>query len=753
MKNGGATGKKMIKRPFSLIGLTCFICLFVFSGLSSLNLVWAALIASAIIAVFSLIERKRTQGSKALFAIAAAAAIACSASSMLFIVQTLTKYQPEVSLCGENISLKGKIISLPEETNGVYFYEIKISEYNGTPVKTKIRYRTSEKLYAEPYDEIEIEAKKLYPLGGEDTMDHTNWTTRGIYLGAYGQVTQITQTQNKPLHAYILNMQENIINKITSTLPGQEGAVLIGILLGNTSYINSSTYSNARIAGISHIFAVSGLHISIWSMLAFNLIRRTRFKRWLAALLPIALILFLLALTGFSPSASRAGIAMIIMLLGNAFSKEADPLNSLGLAMTILLAVNPLSARSVSLVLSFSAALGILVLAKPTEALVKRIEKAIKNFIIAKAFNYIATSFSTTISVILFTLPWMIWYFGAIPILSPIANLMTIPTASMAMILAGVGVLFSSAQFLFYPLMTIAGLMAKHIINVSGIIASIPAALVPVNKNMLIFSIVAACFTCLCIFIKKKDIKFSLKFSYILFAVVLAVSNVTVYLLPSKTATLTVCDAGSGLAVIVEQNRKTALIFCSDKNSAASAASFSLSAKNIFKLDSLIIPREQPAQSDAAKRLIENYSPKSIVAASEIENINNVYKTNNYQAEICDNIKIEYVNSYEFSAAKLSVNGVSILLCFLPASDFMLMPPEWSMCDILIARADAPESLNCSLYQYVIICNESPQGQEYDAGRILYTGNEGQIEISIGEDNGSDVIIPDNDSKFRLQIY
>ena len=91
------------------------------------------------------------------------------------------------------------------------------------------------------------------------------------------------------------------------------------LLLGDTSDLTYRVDTALKISGIRHLVAVSGLHVSILFGLVF-LIFRTR--RWLTFLISVPVLLFFAAVTGFSPSVTRACLMCGLMAFGRAVAPE-----------------------------------------------------------------------------------------------------------------------------------------------------------------------------------------------------------------------------------------------------------------------------------------------------------------------------------------------------------------------------------------------------------------------------------------------
>ncbi|MDR1629755.1 MAG: ComEC/Rec2 family competence protein [Oscillospiraceae bacterium] len=731
----------MAERPLALIGLAAFICLFLLGGASSLLPAWLVLalsVPSAALAFFLI----RKTGKKRLFAIAAAIVISCSAFSLLFIVHTKTDYQNALSAVSQNSVIKAKIISNSEESDGRYYYILKTSEIGSSHLGAKIRYLSHEKLDYEPYTTLVINAKEIYSLGGTEPVWQIAWKADGVFIGAYGDIQSAAPPEQKSPFYYILKLQVYITEIVMQTLPSQPGAVLLGFLIGNVDFIDNATYASTKITGITHLFSVSGLHVSLWSLFLASLLKKTGLNVRVRSLLCIGFVVFLVTLTGFTPSAARAGIMMLLVFVGELIFKETDSLNSLGFAMIVLLLITPFSARSISLILSFFAALGILLIAPKAEQYLEKRTDRWRSKPCKRAVRLVSPSLCISLGVTLATLPWMVYSFGAFSVIAPIVNLLVVLPSSAAMVLTGLAVLSSPVEFLFYPVITLAGLIAKYILEVAALLAKVPGALIKVEPFLLVFSLAAAMLAAW-IFYKNKKTAHFFRPAYGLFALILIVSNLAYTLVPTSRVTLTVPSIGNGSALIVSQNNKSALLACggSPRNTV-----FALTSQNIYRLDFLLIPRAQPTESSAAEQILNDYSPAAVLASEELLPQKSVFDeairfADTANETILETISLTYQNSAGFSAILLKCNGKKILVTFLPASDFSAMPSEWKSADLLIARAAVPESLDPSRFGAIIVSTAAqaaplPQNAVstalHGAVRIDIAKN-GTIKLSFGE--------------------
>jgi competence protein ComEC len=139
----------------------------------------------------------------------------------------------------------------------------------------------------------------------------------------------------------------------------------MAILLGEKSSMDAEVRTAFSRSGLSHLMAVSGMHVGfvlmpVWLIIPWFWTHRLGRS---AGLMLIALILFFYAgLTGFTASVSRASITACLLAIGKLFQRNRDSLNTTGVAAYIILCVEPASLFDIGFQLSFMAVSVILIL-------------------------------------------------------------------------------------------------------------------------------------------------------------------------------------------------------------------------------------------------------------------------------------------------------------------------------------------------------------------------------------------------------
>lgn len=223
----------------------------------------------------------------------------------------------------------------------------------------------------------------------------------------------------------ILDLFENINRFLDSRIKTVNDASTYGLMsalfLGNKDNLENTVKRDFTRLGLSHALALSGMHITIIiSMLSFALLPLKIKPLYKEIILLIATVFFV-GITGFSPSAVRAGVMVGLTYALSFVGNRANIITSLFISVFLICLFNPYSIFSLSLILSFFALLGCVVIMKFAHSV------GILRKIKFKFLRYIIITFFTSVFALLFTLPIVYLVFGNVAILSPLTNIFICP--------------------------------------------------------------------------------------------------------------------------------------------------------------------------------------------------------------------------------------------------------------------------------------------------------------------------------------
>lgn len=210
-------------------------------------------------------------------------------------------------------------------------------------------------------------------------------------------------------------------------MPAREAALARGFVLGEDGQIDEGTTEDFRRAGLSHLLAVSGQNVALLVLLAMPVLAALGLPLRTRLLWVLGLIAVYVPLAGAGPSIQRAGIMGGLSVLATLAGRRTSRFYALVLAAVALLVLEPGIAGDVGWQLSFSAVLGILLLAAPLRA-------GIATTIGTRGWRRaLAEGAAMTIAATLATAPLIAFHFEAISTMTLVANLLALPAVAPAM--------------------------------------------------------------------------------------------------------------------------------------------------------------------------------------------------------------------------------------------------------------------------------------------------------------------------------
>lgn len=220
------------------------------------------------------------------------------------------------------------------------------------------------------------------------------------------------------------------LNALTPDAHGLPAA----LLLGDRSALDDTLRRDFSRAGVSHLLAISGLHVTLLFGLLEGLLRLLRLhKRGRAAALAVCALGYLILL-GFPPSATRAVVMLGAVYLSYLLSARADPLTSLGLAGSLILAVTPYAVADAGFWMSYLATLGLVAVMPEVNRIAK--ERAGRASLLAVGFFKALTGILVGLVAMSFTLPVVAVVIGEMGILSPVSTLILTPFCGIVLVLS-----------------------------------------------------------------------------------------------------------------------------------------------------------------------------------------------------------------------------------------------------------------------------------------------------------------------------
>lgn len=313
------------------------------------------------------------------------------------------------------INLNGIIISQKQEEK--YYNKYKVQTiYNNK--KMKIYITTDKKEILEYGDKIVFSGTYVKPeiQRNYKGFDYSQYLKQ---LKVYGtvkceRIEKINQKQANKMLQISNKISDRIIVNTKKILKKEDSSILLGLILGYKEDIDDEIQENFRNAGMTHILAVSGMHVT-YVLLGINIILKNKIGKRNTNILSIFVLILYMFITNFSSSITRAGIMGIIMLFSKIIYRKNDIYTSISISLLLILIYNPFLIQNLGLQLSYGGVIGIIIFSKGVLHFLKNIK--IKNKVykykikpkIEKQLDKIKEIMAISISVQIFIIPIILY--------------------------------------------------------------------------------------------------------------------------------------------------------------------------------------------------------------------------------------------------------------------------------------------------------------------------------------------------------
>ena len=164
-----------------------------------------------------------------------------------------------------------------------------------------------------------------------------------------------------------------IKSNIEKTYNENISPIILGVMLGYTEQIDENIRQDFSASNISHVLAVSGMHISYIILLVTNCTQKILGKRSSKIIASVVLVAYMF-ITGFSVSVVRAGVMGILSCMSFIVYRKSDTLNNISISALLTLVNNPYSITGMSFLLTYGGTLGIIYFKPIVEKIIKNIK-------------------------------------------------------------------------------------------------------------------------------------------------------------------------------------------------------------------------------------------------------------------------------------------------------------------------------------------------------------------------------------------
>ena len=275
----------------------------------------------------------------------------------------------------KNLQIKGLVISNLEEQEFYYRYKIKILE--GDYKNTNLYLKTPKNIILEYGDKVEVlgEFEEPQTQRNYKGFNYKNYLKTLKIFGTIKAKSIKVEEKNygSKIDIFANNIFLKIKNNIMQTYNEEISPIILGVMLGYTDNIDEKVKEQFSESNISHVLAISGMHITYVIIISKKITQKLIGKKSSYIIASIILILYMY-ITGFSTSIVRAGIMGIISCMSFIFYRKSNTLNNIAISSLIILINNPFTLISTSFLLTYGGTLGIILYSNIFEKIIKNIK-------------------------------------------------------------------------------------------------------------------------------------------------------------------------------------------------------------------------------------------------------------------------------------------------------------------------------------------------------------------------------------------
>mgnify|MGYP004617216691 FL=1 len=484
-------------------------------------------------------------------------------------------------------------------------------DYKKSKDKTTIWVKGKEKVLVNYYSDINISYgdyiyvygvfKKPKENGNFNLFNYKRYllSNKINYVVTASKITVIKKNDN-----VFYTLKNNLLRKIENA--NKSKGYILAFLYADKSLIEKDVYTKYQKIGVSHLFAVSGMHVSLISIVLLKLLNKIKErKRYIIVSIFLSIYLFL---TNFTISMVRATFQFILFFINKSFKLNIDNSNLVLLLFSILVIINPYNIYNIGFLFSFIISFTLI-----------RCSKLIKGKFIIKSLKTSLISFFSS-------MPVLINNFFEVNFLGIILNIIYIPFVSYILFpLSLVTVLFPSLDNILYMFISYFEKITDFFSNIKFLSFSI--------CKMNIFLIIMYYIIFIYILKRKKSLVYKIIIAII--SLIFLINNGRIV-----NSEVSILDVGQGDSSLIRLKNKNILIDTGGNINYDISKNILIpyfKSVGIKKIDYLVLTHGDYDHMGEAINLVENFKVEKVIF-----NCGSYNDLENELIEVLDKKKIKY---------------------------------------------------------------------------------------------------------------
>lgn len=486
-----------------------------------------------------------------------------------------------------------------------------VIDYKKSKDKTTIWVKGKEKVLVNYYSDLNVSYgdyiyvygvfKKPKENGNFNLFNYKRYllSNKINYVVTASKITIIKKNDN-----VFYTLKNNLLKRIESA--NRSKGYILAFLYADKSLIEKDIYTKYQKIGVSHLFAVSGMHVSLISIVLLKLLNKIKErKRYIIVSIFLSIYLFL---TNFTISMVRATFQFILFFINKSFKLNIDNSNLVILLFFILVIINPYNIYNIGFLFSFIISFTLI-----------RCSKLIKGKFIIKSLKTSLISFFSS-------MPVLINNFFEVNFLGIILNIIYIPFVSYILFpLSLVTVLFPSLDNILY-------MFISYFEKITDFFSNIKFLSFPICK-MNIFLIII--YYIIFIYILKRKKKLIYKIIILIISLIFLINNGRIV-----NNEVSILDVGQGDSSLIRLKNKNILIDTGGNINYDISKNILIpyfKSVGIKKIDYLVLTHGDYDHMGEAINLVENFKVEKVIFNCGLYN-----DLENKLIEVLDKKKIKY---------------------------------------------------------------------------------------------------------------
>lgn len=264
------------------------------------------------------------------------------------------------------------------------------------------------------------------------------YNSKKIMLRMKAYQERLLKETKQKYQIWLLEVRGRMEQVFGENMSERTAGIMANMTLGNKNLADQEVKSLYQKAGISHVLAVSGLHVSILGMGLYRLLRRMYCPLPAASVLVVGVVYSFGMLTGMELSTTRAVIMFVLMMAAGTLGYTYDTVTALSVSAMLQLWENPFALWYAGFLFSYTAVLGAVVITRTVKETGKE-EKIEKKEPEKKERGKILDTVYTSLCIQMATIPVSLFFYYEVSVYSVLTNGCVLPFMEILLFLGAAG--------------------------------------------------------------------------------------------------------------------------------------------------------------------------------------------------------------------------------------------------------------------------------------------------------------------------